>query len=66
MWQHIWDLHLSVGEKVLRSILIYAFLVVALRVVGKKFAETLAILLDECGDFGKIGEFGLLHAINDQ
>ncbi|HEY3069101.1 MAG TPA: YetF domain-containing protein [Gaiellaceae bacterium] len=36
MWQHIWDLHLSVGEKVLRSILIYTFLVVALRIVGKR------------------------------
>jgi uncharacterized membrane protein YcaP (DUF421 family) len=36
VWQHIWDLHLSVGEKVLRSILVYAFLVVALRAVGKR------------------------------
>ena len=27
MWQHIWDLHLSVGEKVFRAILIYGFLV---------------------------------------
>jgi uncharacterized membrane protein YcaP (DUF421 family) len=36
VWQHIWDLHLSVGEKVLRAVLIYGFLVVALRVVGKR------------------------------
>jgi uncharacterized membrane protein YcaP (DUF421 family) len=36
VWQHIWDLHLSVGEKVLRSVLVYAFLVIALRVVGKR------------------------------
>jgi uncharacterized membrane protein YcaP (DUF421 family) len=36
VWQHIWDLHLSVGEKVLRAVLIYGFLVIALRVVGKR------------------------------
>jgi uncharacterized membrane protein YcaP (DUF421 family) len=36
VWQHIWDLHLSVGEKVLRAILIYGFLVIALRAVGKR------------------------------
>ena len=36
MWQHIWDLQLSVGEKVLRAVLIYAFLVIALRAVGKR------------------------------
>jgi uncharacterized membrane protein YcaP (DUF421 family) len=36
MWHAIWHLDLSVAEKVLRSVLIYAFLVVALRVVGKR------------------------------
>jgi uncharacterized membrane protein YcaP (DUF421 family) len=36
MWHAIWHLDVSVAEKVLRSVLIYAFLVVALRVVGKR------------------------------
>jgi uncharacterized membrane protein YcaP (DUF421 family) len=36
MWQDIFDLQLSVGEKVLRALLIYVFLVVALRIVGKR------------------------------
>jgi uncharacterized membrane protein YcaP (DUF421 family) len=36
MWQDIFDLQLSVGEKVLRAVLIYLFLVVALRIVGKR------------------------------
>ena len=36
MWHAIFHLDLSVAEKVLRSILIYAFLLVALRVVGKR------------------------------
>jgi uncharacterized membrane protein YcaP (DUF421 family) len=36
MWQAIFDLHLSVGEKVLRALLIYLFLVIALRIVGKR------------------------------
>src|SRR5918994_2440121 len=36
MWDSIFDLQLSVGEKVLRALLIYVFLVVALRVVGKR------------------------------
>ena len=36
MWDSIFDLQLSVGEKVLRAVLIYIFLVVALRVVGKR------------------------------
>jgi uncharacterized membrane protein YcaP (DUF421 family) len=35
-WSDIFDLHLSVGEKVLRAVLIYLFLVVALRVLGKR------------------------------
>ena len=34
MWQHIFDLQLSVGEKVLRALLIYVFLVLAIRIVG--------------------------------
>jgi uncharacterized membrane protein YcaP (DUF421 family) len=36
VWHSIFHLDLSVGEKILRSVLIYAFLVVALRVVGKR------------------------------
>jgi uncharacterized membrane protein YcaP (DUF421 family) len=36
VWHAIFHLDLSVSEKILRSILIYAFLVVALRVVGKR------------------------------
>jgi uncharacterized membrane protein YcaP (DUF421 family) len=36
MWSDMFDLTLSVSEKVLRSVIIYAFLVVALRVVGKR------------------------------
>jgi uncharacterized membrane protein YcaP (DUF421 family) len=36
VWHAIWHLDVSVAEKILRSILIYAFLIVALRVVGKR------------------------------
>jgi uncharacterized membrane protein YcaP (DUF421 family) len=36
MWQAIFDLQVSVGDKVLRALLIYLFLVVALRIVGKR------------------------------
>jgi uncharacterized membrane protein YcaP (DUF421 family) len=36
MWNHIFDLHLSLGEKVVRAVIIYAFLVIALRLVGKR------------------------------
>jgi uncharacterized membrane protein YcaP (DUF421 family) len=36
MWDSIFDLQVSVGEKVLRAVLIYVFLIVALRVVGKR------------------------------
>ena len=36
MWHSIFHLDVSVGEKIVRSILIYVFLVVALRVVGKR------------------------------
>lgn len=36
MWENIFDLQLSVGEKVLRALLIYVFLVLVLRVVGKR------------------------------
>lgn len=35
-WQDLFDLHLSVGEKILRALLIYLFLVIALRIVGKR------------------------------
>lgn len=35
-WEHLFDLQLSVGEKVLRAVLIYVFLVFALRIVGKR------------------------------
>jgi uncharacterized membrane protein YcaP (DUF421 family) len=36
VWHSIFHLDISVAEKILRSVLIYAFLVVALRVVGKR------------------------------
>jgi uncharacterized membrane protein YcaP (DUF421 family) len=36
MWHDIFDLQLSVGEKVLRALLIDVFLIVALRIVGKR------------------------------
>ncbi|PZS01952.1 MAG: DUF421 domain-containing protein [Pseudonocardiales bacterium] len=36
MWSNMWSLHLSVGEKVLRAVVIYLFLVVALRLAGKR------------------------------
>jgi len=36
MWQDIFDLQLSVGDKIVRALLIYVFLVVALRIVGKR------------------------------
>jgi uncharacterized membrane protein YcaP (DUF421 family) len=36
MWSHMFDLHLSLGEKVIRAVVIYLFLVVALRLVGKR------------------------------
>jgi uncharacterized membrane protein YcaP (DUF421 family) len=36
MWNAMFDLHLSLGEKVIRAVVIYLFLVVALRLVGKR------------------------------
>ena len=36
MWHSIWHLDLSVAEKVVRPVLIYGFLVVALRVFGRR------------------------------
>jgi len=36
VWQHIFDLQLSVGEKVVRALLVYLFLIAVLRVVGKR------------------------------
>ena len=36
LWAHLFDLRLSVLEKVLRPILVYAFLVVGLRLAGKR------------------------------
>jgi uncharacterized membrane protein YcaP (DUF421 family) len=35
-WDDIFDLHVSVGEKVLRALLIYVFLIVFLRLIGKR------------------------------
>jgi uncharacterized membrane protein YcaP (DUF421 family) len=35
-WHDLFDLQLSVGEKILRALLIYLFLVIALRIVGKR------------------------------
>ena len=36
MWHDVWHLGVSGGEKMVRAALIYGFLVVALRVVGKR------------------------------
>jgi uncharacterized membrane protein YcaP (DUF421 family) len=36
MWNAMFDLHLSLGEKVIRAVIIYLFLVIALRLVGKR------------------------------
>jgi uncharacterized membrane protein YcaP (DUF421 family) len=36
MWNAMFDLHLSLGEKVIRAVAIYLFLVIALRLVGKR------------------------------
>jgi uncharacterized membrane protein YcaP (DUF421 family) len=36
MWNAMFDLHLSLGEKVIRAVVIYLFLVIALRIVGKR------------------------------
>jgi uncharacterized membrane protein YcaP (DUF421 family) len=36
MWQDIFDLQVSAGEKVLRAVLIYVFLIAMLRIVGKR------------------------------
>jgi uncharacterized membrane protein YcaP (DUF421 family) len=36
MWHDIFHLQLSVGDKILRALLIYLFLLAALRVVGKR------------------------------
>src|SRR3954452_15459895 len=36
MWNAMFDLHLSLGEKLIRAVAIYLFLVIALRLVGKR------------------------------
>ena len=36
MWHAIWHLDPSVAEKIVRAILIYAFLILAMRLVGKR------------------------------
>ena len=36
MWHAIWHLDPTVAEKVVRAILIYAFLILAMRIVGKR------------------------------
>jgi uncharacterized membrane protein YcaP (DUF421 family) len=36
VWAHIWDLQVSVGEKVARAVLVYGFLIIALRLTGKR------------------------------
>ena len=36
MWAHIWDLQVSVGEKAARAVLVYGFLIIALRLTGKR------------------------------
>lgn len=36
MWQDLFDLQIGVGDKILRALLIYLLLIVALRIVGKR------------------------------
>jgi uncharacterized membrane protein YcaP (DUF421 family) len=36
VWHALFDLQVSVGDKILRAVLIYLFLVIALRLVGKR------------------------------
>jgi uncharacterized membrane protein YcaP (DUF421 family) len=36
VWHHVWHLPIGFDEKVVRAILIYAFLIVAIRVVGRR------------------------------
>lgn len=36
MWHNIWHLQLSLGEKVIRPLLVYVFLVAAFRLFGKR------------------------------
>jgi uncharacterized membrane protein YcaP (DUF421 family) len=36
MWQDVFDLQVSAGEKVMRAILIHVFLIAILRIVGKR------------------------------
>ena len=36
MWNAMFELHLSLGEKFIRAVVIYLFLVIALRLVGKR------------------------------
>jgi len=36
MWRHLWHLDVSWQEKILRAILVYAFLLVALRLFGRR------------------------------
>ena len=36
MWHHVWHLPIGIDEKVVRAILIYAFLIVVIRVVGRR------------------------------
>src|SRR4051812_50100613 len=36
MWHAIFDMGVSVGEKALRAVLVYGFLLIALRLLGKR------------------------------
>jgi uncharacterized membrane protein YcaP (DUF421 family) len=36
VWHHVWHLDLTVAEKAIRPILIYVFLIVVLRLIGKR------------------------------
>jgi uncharacterized membrane protein YcaP (DUF421 family) len=36
VWEDIWHLQVSAGEKVFRALLVYGFLILALRLVGKR------------------------------
>src|SRR5690349_2997332 len=36
IWQHIWEMGAPLGEKILRPIIVYVFLVLLLRIFGKR------------------------------
>src|SRR5215469_1080259 len=36
VWQHIWEMGAPLGEKILRPVIVYIFLVLLLRIFGKR------------------------------